>query len=60
MLEAATQGLTTVIGWVGTVVTALTSETGDLKELLIMFGITVGVSALLLGVKVVRSFTWGA
>lgn len=60
MIEAATQGLTTAIGWVGTTVTALTAETGELKELLIMVGISIGVSALMLGIKVVRSFTWGA
>lgn len=60
MLEAVTSALTTVIGWVGTVVTALTSEAGELKELLPLLAIGVAVSALMLGVKAIRSFIWGA
>lgn len=34
MLEAVTTALTTVIGWVGTVVSALTTTDGDLSALL--------------------------
>lgn len=58
MLEAVTAGLTEVIGWVGTVVTAVT--TGALKDLLPLLAIGVGVSALMLGIKAIRSFVWGA
>ena len=49
MLAAVTSALTTVIGWVGTVITALTSEQGALADLLPLFAITVSISALLLG-----------
>lgn len=60
MLEAVTTGLGTVISWVGTVVTALVGETGALGELLPLLAIGVSISALLLGVKVIRSMIWGA
>lgn len=60
MLEAVTSGLTTVIGWVGTVVTELTSTTGKLSALLPLLAIGVAVSALMLGIKAIRSFIWGA
>lgn len=60
MLEAVTSALTTVISWVGTVITALTSTTGALNALLPLFAIGVAVSALLLGVKAIKSFTWGS
>lgn len=60
MLEAVTSGLTEVIGWVGTVVTALTAETGELRALLPLLAIGVAVSALMLGIKAIRSFIWGA
>lgn len=59
MVEAVTSALTTVIGWVGTVITALTGESGQLKDLLPLFAIGVSISALMLGIKVIRSFTWG-
>lgn len=60
MIEAVTTALTTVIGWVGTVVTALTGESGALAGLLPLLAIGVAVSALMLGVKAIRSFAWGA
>lgn len=59
MVSAVTEALTTVIGWVGTVITALTGAEGQLAGLLPLFAIGVAISALLLGVKVIRSFTWG-
>lgn len=59
MLEAVTSGLTTVLGWVGTVVDSLVGETGELKALLPLFAIGVAISAVMLGIKVIRGFTWG-
>lgn len=58
MLDAVTSGLTTVISWVGSVVTAVT--TGSLSALLPLLAIGVAVSALMLGIKAIRSFIWGA
>ena len=60
MLEAVTSALTTVIDWVGTVVTALVGADGALKELLPLLAIGVAISALMLGVKAIKSFIWGA
>lgn len=60
MLEAVTSGITTVIGWVGSVVTALVGEAGQLAELMPLFAVGIAISAILLGVKIVRSIIWGA
>lgn len=60
MLEAVTSGITTVIGWVGTVIDSLLTTEGDLAALLPLFGIGIAISAILLGVKVIKSFIWGA
>lgn len=60
MLEAVTSGLTTVIAWVGSVVDALVATDGALAALLPLLAIGVAVSALMLGIKAIRSFIWGA
>lgn len=39
MVAAVTDALTTVIGWVGTVITAITGSEGQLNELLPLFAI---------------------
>lgn len=59
MLEQVTTALTTVIEWVGTVVTALTSTDGKLSALLPLLAVGVAISALMLGVKAIKSFAWG-
>lgn len=58
MLDAVTTALTDVIGWVGTVVTSIT--TGDLASLLPLFAIGIGISVLLFGIRAIRSIVWGA
>lgn len=60
MLEAVTSALGTVITWVGSVVTALVSSTGALKDLLPLLAVGVAISALMLGIKAIKSFIWGA
>lgn len=60
MLEAVTAGLSTVITWVGTVITALVGEAGALAPLLPLLAIGVAVSAVFLGIKVIRGMIWGA
>ena len=60
MLELVTSGITSVIGWVGTVVTAIVGEGGQLAELAPLFAIGISISAILLGVKIVKSMVWGA
>lgn len=59
MLEAVTTALNTVIDWVSTVVTALTSTDGKLSALLPLLAIGISISALMLGVKAIKSFAWG-
>ena len=60
MLAHVTSGITTVIGWIGEVVTAIVGESGTLKELGPLFAIGISISAILLGVKMIRSIVWGA
>lgn len=60
MLEAVTTALSTVIEWVGTVVTALTTTDGALSALLPLLAVGVAISALMLGIKAIKSFIWGA
>lgn len=60
MIDAITSGLGTVIGWVGTVITEITSSTGALYPLLPVFAIGIAVSVVMLGIKIIRGFTWGA
>ena len=57
-MGAITDALTQVIGWIGEVISSLL--TGELSALLPLFAIGVVVSVIMLGVKVLRSFTWGA
>lgn len=60
MLEAITSALTSVIAWIGTVVTAFIGESGALKDLLPLLAIGVAISAFMLGVKAIKSMIWGA
>lgn len=60
MLEAITSAITVVIGWIGSVVDALITTDGALSGLLPLFAIGVAISGVMLGVKVIRSFVWGA
>lgn len=60
MLSAVTTGLETVISWVGTVVDSLVTSEGALAELLPLLAIGVAISALMLGIRAIRSFIWGA
>ena len=60
LLSAVTSGITTVIGWIGAVLDSMIGESGELAALLPLFAIGIAISAILLGVRVVRSFIWGA
>lgn len=59
MLAEVTTALGTVISWVGDVVGALTGESGELAPLLPLMAIGIAISALMLGVKAIKSFAWG-
>lgn len=60
MMAAVTSALTTVISWVGTVVSALVSSGGQLAELLPLLAVGIAISAFLFGMKAIRSVMWGA
>lgn len=60
MMAAVTTALGTVLEWCGTVIDALINTDGALSQLLPLFAIGVAISALLLGVKVIKSFIWGS
>lgn len=60
MLEAVGSGITTVIGWVGDVVDALVVTDGALGALLPLFAVGIAISAIMLGIKIVRGIIWGA
>lgn len=59
-LDKITEALGSVMTWVKTVVDGLVGADGALTELLPLFLVGVAISALLLGVKIIRSFIWGA
>lgn len=60
MLEAVTSAITTVLSWCGTVIQSLLDTGGALGPLLPLFAVGVAISAVMLGVKMIRSFIWGA
>lgn len=60
MMAAVSSALTTVISWIGTVVTALTSSGGALAELLPLLAVGIAISAFLFAMRAIRSVTWGA
>lgn len=66
MLEAVTSGIDTVLKWIGTFIKSLLgtpaaeSSSGVLADLLPLFAIGIAISAVLLGVKIVKSVVWGA
>lgn len=58
LLPAVTSALGTVLDWIGTTITAVTS--GQLKDLLPLFAVGIAISVVFLGVKAIRSIVWGA
>lgn len=59
LLTAVTSAFSTVLGWLDTFLTSLVTAEGELNALLPLVAISVAVSVLMLGIKVVRSFAWG-
>lgn len=59
MIAAVGTALGDVIGWCGTVLTAVVSEGGELKELLPLWAVGIAISGLMLGIRVMRGFAWG-
>lgn len=66
MLAKVTEGLSTVIEWVATLISALFGTAGSdggvagsLGDLATLVAIGIAASALFLGVKVIKSLVWG-
>lgn len=57
-MAAVTTALSTVIEWVGSVVTALMAD-GALNALLPLFAIGIAVSGFRMAMASIRSVTWG-
>lgn len=60
MIEAIGTALTSVLSWFGDCITALVTADGALQPLLGVFAIGIAVSIVMIVVKVVRNFAWGA
>lgn len=59
LLNQVGSALTEVVGWCGEVVTAVTTTEGALNPLLPLWAVGIGISALMLGIRVMRGFAWG-
>lgn len=60
LLEDVAAALETVVGWFGTVITALIGSGGALNPLWPLLAVGIAVTIVFTVVKIVRSFTWGA
>lgn len=60
MLESITSTLGTVISWFGTVMEAIIGTDGALNDAWPLLTVGIAISLVLLGIKVVRKFAWGA
>lgn len=60
MIDALSSVFSQLITYVGQFITALTGQTGALKDLLPLFAIGIGISLLMVCVKIVRKVVWGA
>ena len=58
MLDNISTAFTTVLGWVGTVITELT--TGDLAGLGVLFGIGVAMAVIGGAIALIKKIIWGA
>lgn len=60
MLESITSTLGTVISWFGTVMEAIIGSNGALNDAWPLLAVGIAISLVLLGIRVVRKFAWGA
>ncbi len=60
LIEMIGEVLTFVIGWFGTVLTALLTTNGSLAVLMPVLCIGIVISLIMLTAKVIRRYAWGA
>ena len=59
-MSAVSTAVTSSIGYIGEVTTALFGANGALADLLPFFAIGIACSVVLFGIKGIRSLVWGA
>lgn len=59
LLEAVHAVFSYPIRWAYTLINVLISEKGYLHALLPLFVVGIAISAVLLGIKIIRKITWG-
>lgn len=60
LMSSVTTALSTVLEWFGTIISELLAADGALNPLWPLLAIGIAITLVFVGVKVVRSFTWGA
>lgn len=63
LLNQVSTGMTTVLGWIKAVLDALLTggtTPGALNALLPLVAVSISISAIMLGVRMIKSFCWGA
>lgn len=59
MVASITAGVTSVIGWVGNVVSAIFGESGAMSDLLPAIGIAIGIGIIGFGIRTIKNVVWG-
>ena len=60
MVSAVSDALDSMISWIGTFITSLTSSSGALYALLPLFAIGIAASLCMFAMKMIRKVTWGS
>lgn len=60
LMTSVGSAITSVLGWVGDVLNSLLGDGGDLAPLLPLFAVGIAISAIMLTVKLCKTFIWGA
>ena len=60
MIAAIGSALTSMITWLGSVVSSVVGSEGALNDLLPVFALFVAATIVMFAIKIIRSFTWGA
>lgn len=59
MLNAIGMGVTSAIGYVGTVLGAIAHESGQLRYVLPVVGLTIGMGVIGFAIAKIKSLVWG-
>lgn len=60
LMGAVGDAITSVLGWIGTVLTSLLTNGEALSPLMPLFAVGISISAIMLTVKIAKTFIWGA